>query len=99
MIHVTRTVSIAPGKVADALAFAGEVAEYLASAHDHKMQLMMPVGGNPHRLGWYSSYENLGAMEKFQSKVMADPKYLSVLGKSAAIFIPGSVCDDIWRSI
>lgn len=99
MIHFTRTASIAPGKMADALAFAGEVTDYLASAHDQKLQLMMPVGGNPHRLCWYSSYENLGAMEKFQAKTMADPKYLAILSKGAGIFIAGATHDDIWRSI
>jgi hypothetical protein len=99
MIHFTRTTSIAPGKVADALAFAGEMTEYLSSSYGQKMQLMMPVGGNPHRLCFYSSYDSLGDMEKFQSRTMGDAKYLSILGKGAGIFIPGSAHDDIWRSV
>jgi hypothetical protein len=99
MIHFTRTSSIAPGKVADALAFAGEVIEYLGSAYGQKMQLMVPVGGNPHRLCWYTSYESLGEMEKFQARTMGDAKYLSILGKASTIFIPGSAHDDIWRSL
>ena len=99
MIHFTRTSSSAPGKVADALAFAGEMTEYLGSAYGQKMQLMMPVGGNPHRLCWYSSYESLGEMEKFQARTMSDTKYLTLLGKAANIFIAGSAHDDIWRSI
>ena len=99
MIHFTRTSSIAPGKVADAMAFAGEMIDYLSSAHGQKMTLMLPVGGNPHRLCWYTSYDNLGEMEKFQIKTMTDPKYLSILGKAAPLFIPGSAHDDIWRSI
>jgi hypothetical protein len=99
MIHFTRTSSVAPGKMADALAFAGEMNEYLASAHGQKMQLMMPVGGNPHRLCWYTSYENLAAMEHFQAKTMGDAKYLSILGKGAGVFIAGTAHDDIWRSV
>ena len=99
MIHFTRTSSIAPGKVADAMAFAGEMTEYLGSAHGQKMQMMLPVGGNPHRICWYTSYENLGEMEKFQTKMMADPKYLTILGKAASLFIAGSAHDDIWRSV
>lgn len=99
MIHFTRTSSIAPGKVADALAFAGEMTEYLSSTYGQKMQLMVPIGGNPHRLCWYTSYETLGDMEKFQARTMGDSKYLSLLGKAANIFIPGSAHDDIWRSL
>jgi hypothetical protein len=99
MIHFTRTTSIAPGKVADALAFAGEMTEYLSSTYAQKMQLMLPVGGNPHRLCFYTSYDSLADMEKFQSRTMGDPKYLSILGKSAGIFIPGSAHDDIWKSL
>lgn len=99
MIHFTRTSSIAPGKVAEAMTFAGEMIEYLATAQGQKMQLMLPVGGNPHRLRWYSSYDNLGEMEKFQAKLMADAKYLSILSKSATLFIAGSAHDDIWRSM
>lgn len=99
MIHFTRTSSVAAGKMADALAFAGEMNEYLGSVHGQKMQLMVPIGGNPHRLCWYTSYENLAAMEHFQSKTMADPKYLSLLGKGAGIFIAGASHDDIWRSV
>ena len=60
---------------------------------------MVPVGGNPHRLCWYSSFESLGEMEKFQARTLGDAKYLSILGKGANIFIAGSVHDDIWRSI
>jgi hypothetical protein len=99
MIHFTRTSSVAPGKLADALSFAAEVTEYLGSAYGQKMQVMMPVGGNPHRICWYSSYETLGAMETFQSKTMGDSKYLAILAKAASIFIAGSVHDDIWRSM
>ena len=99
MIHFTRTSSIAPGKLADAMAFAAEIVEYLGSAHGQKMQIMLPVGGNPHRICWASTYENLGDMEKFQVKIMADAKYLAILGKSAPLFIAGSARDDIWRSV
>src|SRR3954469_1792095 len=99
MIHFTRTSSVAPGKVAEAMAFAGEMIDYLGTSHGQKMQLMLPIGGNPHRLCWYTSYDSLAEMEKFQAKTMADPKYLSILSKAAPLFNAGSAHDDIWRSV
>jgi hypothetical protein len=99
MIHFTRTTSIAPGKVADALTFAGEMIEFITATQGQKMQLMLPIGGNPHRLRFYTSYDTLADMEKAQAAMMADAKYLSILGKSASLFIPGSAHDDIWRSL
>lgn len=99
MIHFTRTTSIAPGKVADALTFAGEMIEYLSSTQGHRMELRLPIGGNPHRLCFYASYNNLAEMEKAQASLMADAKYLSILAKSATLFNPGSAHDDIWRSM
>jgi hypothetical protein len=99
MIHFMRTSGIQPGKVADAHAFAGEMNEFLASAYGQKMQLMVPVGGNPFRLCWYTSFENLAALESFQGKSGSDPKYLSILAKGAGIFIAGSAHDDIWRAV
>jgi hypothetical protein len=99
LIHFMRTTSIAPGKVADALAFAGEMTEYLSSAYGQKMQLMVPVGGNPFRLCFSTSYNALEDLEKFQGRTMGDAKYLSILGKGAGIFIPGSAHDDIWKSV
>ncbi len=99
MIHFTRTTSIAPGKVADAMTFAGEMIEYLSATQGQKMQLRLPVGGNPHRLCFYTTYASLGDMEKANVSMMADAKYLSILGKSATLFIPGSAHDDIWRSV
>ncbi len=99
MIHFTRTTSIAPGKVADAMTFAGEMIEFISATQGQKMQLRLPIGGNPYRLCFYTSYDNLGDMEKGQAALMADAKYLSILGKSATLFIPGSAHDDIWRSL
>ncbi|TWO68727.1 hypothetical protein FN976_22310 [Caenimonas sedimenti] len=99
MIHFTRTSSIAPGKMADAMTFAAEMVEYIGTAHGQKMTLMVPVGGNPHRVCWYSAYDNLGEMEKSQVKLLADPKYLALLGKAATLFIAGSANDEMWRDL
>lgn len=99
MIRFIRTSSIAPGKLGDALAFAKQVCDFLEKEHGQKVELMMPVGGNPHRIAWRSEYSSLGALEDFQTKTMKDPKYLEILSKAAQIFIPGSANDEIWRTL
>ena len=99
MIRFVRTSSIAPGKLGNALAFARQISEYVGKQYGVEMQLMMPVGGNPHRIAWRAEYANLGAMEEHQSKLMVDPKYIEILAKGGENFIAGSINDAIWRVI
>ena len=82
MILFTRTSSIAPGKLADAFAFAREISEYLEKTYDRKLQMSVPIGGNPHRIAWRSTYANLAALEEFQAKTMKDPQYLAMHGNT-----------------
>ena len=99
MIRFTRTSSIAPGKLGEALAFAKQISEFLEKDHGQKLEVLLPVGGNPHRIAWRSEYSGLGALEDFQTKTMKDPKYVDILSKAAQIFIPGSAHDEIWRTL
>jgi len=99
MIQFSRTSSIGPGKVGDALGFANEVSDYLLKHYDVKTQVLMPVAGNPFRISWRSEYASLAAMEAFQSKLLTDEKYMALLTKAAPFFIPGSATDEIWRTL
>lgn len=99
MIRFVRMASIAPGKLGSALAFAKQISEYLAKHHGLKLEVMMPVGGNPHRLAWRAEYASLAAMEESQTKFMADPKYLELLATGGDNFIAGSLADSIWRTV
>ena len=99
MIRFVRTASVAPGKLGDALAFAKKVAEYLGKQHGVQMEVMMPVGGNPHRIAWRGEYTDLATMEKMTAKYMADPKYLKLLSEGGANFVAGSLNDAIWRTV
>ncbi len=99
MIQFTRTSAIAPGKLADAIGFAREIAEFLEKNYDRKLQVAVPVGGNPHRVSWRGTYRSLAEMEEFQGKTLRDPQYLAILAKSGSLFIAGSVVDEIWRDV
>ena len=99
MIVFTRTVSIAPGKNASAMAFAREIAAYLKSASGMELEVLVPIGGNPNRITWTSRYADLAAYDKASSAMMADPKYLQLVSGASDNFIAGSVLDSLWRKV
>ena len=99
MIRFVRVASVAPGKLGSALAFAKQISEFLGTQHGVKLEVMMPVGGNPHRIAWRGEYASLAAMEESQAKYMMDPKCLELLSKGGDNFIAGSVNDSIWRTV
>lgn len=99
MIRFVRTASIAQGKLRDALAVAKEIAEYVSKSHGVKLEVMMPVGGNPFRIAWRAEYPSLAAMEEAMAKIMTDAKWLELQAKGSVNFIPGSANDVIWRTV
>ena len=99
MIAFTRTASIAPGKTSAALAFGHQVATYLKEKHGTTLEVLMPVGGNPARIAWHSRYESLAQWEALTAKLLADKEYLSLLSKHSDAFLPGSLRDNVWRTV
>ena len=99
MIYVSRTATIAPGKLPAATVFAREVAGYIKTATGVEVKIGMPIGGNPHRISWFSQHESLAAYEATTSKILSDAKYLEIIGKAAEYFVAGSLHDDIHRLI
>jgi hypothetical protein len=99
MIAFYRSASIAQGKVGSALAFSREIAAYIKDKTGVEVHVAVPIGGNPNRVGWSARYENLGALETQQVKLMSDPKYMELVAKGSDNFIPGSVRDEIWRGL
>ena len=99
MITITRTASIAPGKTGNAIAFGHQVAKYIKEKHGTSLEVMMPIGGNPARIAWYTRYESLAQWEALTGKLLADKDYLALTAKHSDTFLPGSVHDHIWRTI
>jgi ketopantoate hydroxymethyltransferase len=99
MITLHRSASFLPGKLTNAVAFAKEVAAHAKTVTGAEVSVAMPIGGNPMRIGWAARYENLGAYEAAMGKLMADAKYLEMVGKAGEIFMAGSTHDEIWRTI
>jgi hypothetical protein len=99
MIAFYRTAAIAPGKLASTLAFAKEVSAYITAKTGSEVAVAMPVGGNPNRIGWSTRHESLAEFDAMMMSLMTDPAYVEMLAKSADNFIPGSVRDEIWRTV
>lgn len=99
MIHFYRAAAIAPGKLASALGFAKEISAYLKDKHGVTVEVAMPIGGNPNRIGWASTYENLAAYEGAMTKMLSDANYMELVRKGTDNFIGGSVRDQLWRSV
>jgi len=97
MIVFFRSASIAPGKNAGALKFANEIAAYLKDKYGLAMEVAIPIGGNPNRVGWSSRLESLAALEAAQAKLHGDTKYAELIAKGADNYIAGSVHDVMWR--
>ena len=99
MVTVIRSGAIAPGKTADALAFAQQIKKLIKDKHGVAIDLLVPVGGNPARIAFKTNHEGLGEWETLSSKLLADADYQAVIASNSATFLPGSVNDDIWRTI
>ena len=99
MITFVRTISIAPGKVPECLAFARTIAKLAEEKFDLDIRLDMPVGGDPNRIAFVSEYVNLAEYESTIGKFTGDAEYLKLVANNAANVIPGSTFDEIWRSV
>jgi hypothetical protein len=99
MIRFVRSASIAPGKLGDTLAFAKQIVDHIGKNFGIKLEVMLPIGGNPNRIAWRTEYANLAAFEDFMTRSSADPKYAELVKSGSMNFIAGSVNDAIWRTI
>ncbi len=99
MITFYRIAGIAPGKTAAAMGFAHEMAGYMKLNYGVELEVMMPVGGNPQRLGWAARYADLAALDAVAAKLLGDKRYWEVVGKASDCFVAGSMQDSIWRTV
>ena len=99
MITITRTASIAPGKMAGAMAFGHQIARHIKDKHGVSLEVLMPIGGNPSRIAWLARYDSLAQWESLVGKLMGDKEYMETVARNSDNFLPGSVHDDIWRAI
>jgi hypothetical protein len=97
MIRFYRSATITPGKMAGAMTFAREVAKYVKDHTGVDVHIGMPVGGNPHRIGWSAQYPNLAAYDEMATKLLADGKYQEMVAMAANNFVADTTRDELWR--
>jgi hypothetical protein len=99
MITFIRTDSIAPGKLAEALGFAQEIAAFVEKIIGHKVGVSVPVGGNPFRVAWVVALPDLGELEASFKKLQTNPEYMKRVEAAGPYFLPGAAHDQIWSSL
>ncbi|MBR1215613.1 hypothetical protein [Bradyrhizobium sp. JYMT SZCCT0180] len=99
MILVQRSVSVAPGMLSAAMAFAKEISIQVKTTTGIDLKIAVPIGGNAARMAWIANYENLAQYEAMGLKLLADQKYLELIKKAADLFVPNTLHDEIWRTL
>ncbi|MCC7100726.1 MAG: hypothetical protein IT500_14170 [Rubrivivax sp.] len=99
MITLHRSASIIPGHVASAIGFAKEVAALIKARTGTEVAVALPVAGNPNRVSWTAHFESLADFERTMDRLRLDAPYGELVAKGGMNFIPGTVFDELWRSI
>ena len=99
MILVQRSVSVAPGMLSAAMAFANEIIAQVKTTTGIDLKIAVPVGGNASRIAWIANYENLAQYEAVGQKLLGDQKYVELIKKAAGILVPNTLHDEIWRTL
>ncbi len=97
MIRFYRSATIAPGKMSGAMAFAREVAKYVKANTGVDVHIGMPIGGNPHRIGWSGQFPTLAAYDDMSTKLLADVKYQEMVARAGDNFVADTTRDELWR--
>jgi hypothetical protein len=99
MITFVRTRSIASGKAVEAMAYAQEITKLVKDKFGVKINVSMPIGGNPDRMAFVSSYASLAELEAQATKLIADADYQKLVAANAPTFLPGATHDELWMSL
>jgi hypothetical protein len=99
MIAFQRTISVMPGMFSAAMAYANELKAQVKATAGLDMKIAVPVSGNPSRIAWLSTHENLAEFDTLTKKLLTDQKYQELLKKGAGIVVPDTQFDEIWFTL
>jgi len=99
MITLIRTITIQPGKLGEAMAWAKDAGVIVKRVTGRESKLCASFGGVLGALAWITQYDDAGQLEDVGNKLLADREYLTAISKAAGLFVPGSGHDQIWRHV
>ena len=106
MIHFRRTVQIAPGRQADAVARAHEWVAIFKQTTGIDVRVSVVTTGTLGRLCFSSDYESMGAQEAADAKALAHPDWKALRAKAmqeyrdgTSMFVPNTYHDEFWRDV
>jgi hypothetical protein len=104
MIHHRRTIQIAPGRQADAVARAHEWVKIVKDSCGVTLGISVVTTGTLGRMCFSSDYESMGAKEALWAKWLAHPATQALGAKDdqevrdgTSSFVPNTLHDEIWR--
>ncbi len=104
MIHRRRTMQIAPGRQADAVARAHESAAIFKEAAGVTVRVSVVTTGTLGRLCYSVDFESMGADEAAEAKAEAHPDWIAHSAPhrqedrdGTSPFVPNTVHDEFWR--
>ena len=104
MIHHRRTVQIAPGRQADAVARAREWVSIAKAATGVEYRVSVVTTGTLGRMCFSADWESMGAREASDAKWLAHPDRIALDAKESqesrdgiAPYVPNTAHDEFWR--
>jgi hypothetical protein len=100
MVRFTRSAKTVLGKQREAAQWAGEIAAYInGNFSGANFKVFSQNFGEVGRLVWMADFENMGALEEFVDKVVADEDYWAIAAKGSDLLVEGSVVDESMNSL
>lgn len=93
-----RSMGLLPGRLGAYTEVARELQAY-HRANGVEYEFQIPFGNDPGRVAIASRYGTSSAIEKYYRKVMADPTFQQLAGRSSQHVVAESVNDDFWRIV
>jgi len=104
MIHHRRTVQIAPGRQADAVARAHEWLKTVLDSCGVHVRVSVVTTGTLGRMCFSADWESMGAREASDAKWLAHPDRIALDAKESqesrdgiAPYVPNTAHDEFWR--
>ena len=99
MITIVRSATTQPGKMGEAVAWGKESAAIVKRVTGKEVAFCTSFGGVVGAVAWIVKYDNAAQVEEMGGKLRADREYKAALSKTASLFVPGSIHDQLWRQI